>query len=56
MPGMTDRAPSPAAAVAGVTPVPGTDTEYLGDRERLRSSPITHPSSCAPALAFPATR
>jgi len=41
-PGMTDRAPSPAAAVAGVTPVPGTDTEYLGDRERLRSSPITH--------------
>ena len=31
-----------AQPVAGVTPVPGTDTEYLGDTERLKTSPITH--------------
>ncbi len=31
-----------AAATGGVTPVPGTDTEYLGSPERLRTSPITH--------------
>jgi carbon monoxide dehydrogenase subunit G len=31
-----------AQPIAGVTPVPGTDTEYLGDTERLKTSPITH--------------
>ncbi|MBX6376650.1 MAG: carbon monoxide dehydrogenase subunit G [Acetobacteraceae bacterium] len=35
-------APAEAPQVAGVTPVAGTDTEYLADRERLATSPVTH--------------
>lgn len=31
-----------AGRPAGVAPVPGTDTEYLADRQGLRTSPITH--------------
>jgi uncharacterized protein len=31
-----------AQPIPGITPVPGTDTEYLGDPERLKTSPVTH--------------
>ena len=33
---------APAMADTRMTPVPGTDTEYLGDPERLKTSPVTH--------------
>ncbi|GGG26006.1 hypothetical protein GCM10010964_12400 [Caldovatus sediminis] len=52
-----------APGAAGVTPVPGTDTEYLADRERLAASPIaqhgvppvpgTRPGAIAPPPAEP---
>ena len=40
--GATAGAAAMPQAPAGVTPVPGTDTEYLADRQRLQTSPVTH--------------
>lgn len=41
-PAVDGAAADAAQPIAGVTPVAGTDTEYLGDTERLKTSPITH--------------
>jgi len=40
--GSTAGATAMAGAPAGVTPTPGTDTEYLGNPENLKTSPVTH--------------
>jgi carbon monoxide dehydrogenase subunit G len=40
--GSTAGAATMAQAASGMTPVPGTDTEFLGEPERLKTSPVTH--------------